>query len=86
MGRTKNNKVERGKGRKGRSAITFQLKLNRLEKTYKRLFKKSNQSKNKNTRSTGNSNSKKRVFFCDKYKTFDSFLKVNSIKKSNKQK
>lgn len=70
-------------GTKGRSATTYQNKLRKITKFYNRLFKKSQKTKTKYG-SLSNDSKRKKPFFCDRYPTLDDFLKVNQIKKPNK--
>lgn len=60
---------------KGRSSKTYQNKIKKVKKLYKRLYLASEKKKAKNPQGK---------YFCDKYSTCDLFLKTINIKKANK--
>ncbi len=69
---------------KGRSITTYKNKVKKLKKFYRLTFKHSKENYERNT-AKGYKKSDKRYFFTQ-YKTFEDFLKVNKIKKSNTDK
>jgi len=62
---------------KGRSRRTVKNKERKLKRLYQSLFKASLKKKKQNPQKT---------YFCDKFKTVDSFLKIINIKQSNIEK
>ena len=58
---------------KGRSLRTNQNKLRQLTSFYNGLFKRSQKNKKKNPNKT--------KYFCNRFKTLDSFLKYQPLKK-----
>jgi len=80
FGETSTTTVKRTKERfrtKGRSSQTYKNKIREMKKLYKRLYKASEKKKGKNPQGK---------YFCDKYTTCASFLKVVKIKEPNKEK
>ena len=69
---------------KGRSNITYQNKVNKMKKFYRRVFKNSKAQKERNEKVKYNNPKKK--YFCDKYPTEKDFLKTIKIKEANKTK
>ena len=61
---------------KGRSNKTYQNKVHKVKKRYNTHFQSSQKRKNKNP-------NRKKLHFCDKYPTFEAYLKTNPIKQSN---
>lgn len=59
---------------KGRSSRTYQNKIKKMKKLYKRLYRASQKKKAKNPQGR---------YFCDKYPTCDLFLKSIKIKEVN---
>ena len=79
------------RGSRSRTLKTYNRKVARLKRKYKKLFEKSKvgkaefekldvdkQEKRKKSLSQGRKNT--RPFFCDKYKTFDDFLAIHQLK------
>ena len=65
------------RGRRSRTTLTYQKKVSQLQSLYIKRKKTSEQSKKENL-------SQKKVYFCDKYPTFEDFLKVHKLKEANK--
>jgi len=65
---------------KGRSETTYQNKLRRMKKFYSKTFRNSKKSKELAEK---RGESKFGQYFCDKYPTEQSFLKVLNLKESN---
>ena len=76
---------------RGRLPETFNNKLTKLQSQYKNLFKKSQKSKEifnnlseeekaKILKKTVQNRNESKPFFCDKYITFEDFLKTHNLK------
>ena len=67
---------------KGRSLVTLQNKIREHKKFYKNIFRNSQKSKEKDLKLPENKRPQKE-YFCDKYPTEDSFLKMKPFKQPN---
>ena len=80
MRQSKRNKA------KPRTTKTYQNKLNRLKIYYNRLFNHSTKAKAVYMAlPEANRKPKNKVFFVDKYPTFDKFLSINKLKQIGKE-
>ena len=80
----KKSKSKRSRCR-GRTAETFNNKLAKLQVQYKHLFKTSQASKSLYLAlPEKDKKPQNKVFFCDKYSSFDKFLAVNELRPAGK--
>jgi len=68
---------------KGRSSTTYMNKIERLKREYNKLFKNSEQQKEKDA---GTLPRNKKGYFCDKYTNVDGYLKNYKVTLSNAKK
>jgi hypothetical protein len=67
---------------KGRSLVTLQNKIREHKKFYNRVFKNSQKSKEKDSKLPENKRPQKE-YFCDRFPTVDSFLRMKPFKQPN---